>query len=63
MGHDRKKDIESIVPYNISFSGDNKKNIFLGGLLFVFIFFGGGGGLKMEQKSPAFITLTDVKCF
>lgn len=45
MGHDRKKDIESIVPYNISFSGDNKKNIFLGGLLFVFIFFSGGGGV------------------
>lgn len=45
MGHDRKKEIESIVPYNISFSGDNKKNIFLGGLLFVFIFFLGGGGV------------------
>lgn len=45
MGHDRKKEIESIVPYNISFSGDNKKNIFLGGLLFVFIFFGGGGAI------------------
>lgn len=44
MGHDRKKEIESIVLYNISFSGDNKKNIFLGGLLFVFIFFSGGGG-------------------
>lgn len=44
MGHDRKKEIESIVPYNISFSGDNKKNIFLGGLLFVFIFFLGGRG-------------------
>lgn len=47
MGHDRKKDIESIVPYNISFSGDNKKNIFLGGLLFVFIFFRGGGVLHL----------------
>lgn len=44
MGHDRKKDIESIVPYNISFSGDYKKNIFLGGLLFVFIYFFFGGG-------------------
>lgn len=44
MGYDCKKDIELIVLYNIFFSGDNKKNIFLGGFLFVFIFFWGGGG-------------------
>lgn len=43
MGHDRKKDIESIVPYNISFSGDNKKKHIFGGTFVCFYFFSGGG--------------------
>lgn len=45
MGHDRKKDIESIVPYNKSFSGDDKKNHIFGGTFVCFYFFSGGGGV------------------
>lgn len=45
MGNDRKKDIESIVPYNISFSGDNKKKHIFGGTFVCFCFFSGGGGV------------------
>lgn len=47
MGHDRKKDIESIVPYNISFSGDNKKKHIFGGTFVCFYFFRGGGVLHL----------------
>lgn len=45
MGHDRKKDIESIVPYNKSFSGDDKKKHIFGGTFVCFYFFSGGGGV------------------
>lgn len=46
MGHDRKKDMESIVPYNISFGGDNKK-IYIYGDFCLFLFFFWGGDLNL----------------
>lgn len=45
MGNDRKKDIESIVPYNKSFSGDDKKKTYIWGDFCLFLFFFGGGGI------------------